>query len=220
MLRLWPLAFILFPALELYVLILVGSEIGALATIGLVFLSMMAGLALLKARGAHLLARFQEGAAQGRIPPNPVFDTLCLMAAGWLFIFPGFVSDAIALALLLPVTRQGLVYLLKRFMASHGFAGTVHTQTAYRDSEGNVTWTCTTVNDPPPQSGRLSGGYAGEGRRNPGQVIIDCDVEETSPEDASEGSSVESSAGDAASGSGGPDTDSSGRTSGNPAPRG
>lgn len=198
--RYWPLLIILFPALELYVLIQVGSEVGALATIGLVILAMMAGLSLLRMRGAHILARFQEGAAEGRIPPNPVFDTLCLMAAGWLFIFPGFVSDVLALALLFPVSRQGLVFLLKRFMLTRGFGGTVHTQTAYRDQDGNVTWTSTVLHDPPAsgtsagrQTGRLAGGTAENGRagyagraghagqgQNPGQVIIDCDVDDVS----------------------------------------
>jgi UPF0716 protein FxsA len=167
-LRYGTFLFFLFPALELWVLIRVGGRIGALATVGLVVLSTMAGLSLLRLRGARILARFQEGAAQGRIPPNPVFDTLCLMAAGWLFVFPGFVSDLIALALLFPVTRQALVALLRRLMLARGFQAAVHTQEARHDGEGHVTWTCATVRDP-------SGGDA-RGR----QVVIDCEARDVS----------------------------------------
>ena len=179
MLRYWPLYLLLFPALELYVLIKVGEQIGALATLGLVVLSTMAGLWLLRLRGAHIMRRFQEGAEQGRIPPNPVFDTLCLMAAGWLFIFPGFVSDVLALILIFPVTRMALVAILRRFMLTRGFQGAVHTQEARFDGDGQVTWTCTTVETPSATGDRISesGRDHGNGGSGPhsSQVIIDCE---------------------------------------------
>ncbi len=167
MFRSWPLLLILFPVLELYVLITVGGRIGALNTIALVILSTMAGLALLRLRGARILSRFQEEAARGCVPSSPLMDTLGLMAAGWLFLFPGFVSDILALLLLIPATRHGLASLLRRRMESGLFRGTVHTHYARRDENGNVTWTCSTTSESLDRQEIAS-------RNN---VIIDCEPE-------------------------------------------
>ena len=49
-----------------------------------------------------------------------MFDGLCLLIAGVLFIIPGFVSDAIGLALVLPPVRTLLRALIWRHLATHG----------------------------------------------------------------------------------------------------
>lgn len=160
-----PWLLLLFPALELWVLIQVGKSIGALATVALVVLSTMAGLALLRLRGFHVARSMQAELASGRIPSNPIADTFCLMAAGCLFLFPGFVSDALAILLLIPFVRHALVILFVSRMKAQGFqAQTMHFESR-TDGSGTV-WNCSTFdgNDPPP-------------RREPhaNAVIIDCE---------------------------------------------
>ncbi len=180
MLRFLPWCFLLFPALELWVLIRVGSRIGALNTIGLVFLSAVAGLFLLRLRGARIASRFQAELSAGRIPAAPILDTVGLVAAGWLFIFPGFVSDVIALLLLVPLTRQLLAALFLSRLKASGFAQSVRMQTMYTDSDGRMRWSGTTNNAQESEPGTFDVDPVQEKPRR--QVIIDC-----APEDPKDG---------------------------------
>lgn len=166
--------FPLFLALELYVLVLVAAELGVLATIGLMLLSMAAGLFLLRLHGASLIMKLQQNIMQDAVPDSPFFDGLCLMAAGWLFLFPGFVSDFIALLLLLPFVRRAMLALLAGRVGKNKFSQTgretVYTRTGYMDETGRMVWKeSTTVSDR---------GQKTDQERSPDTVIIDCDAED------------------------------------------
>ena len=174
--RFLPWFILLFPAFELWLLIQVGKEIGALATIGLLVCSTMAGLFLLRMRGLQIARNMQAELAAGRIPGNPIIDTFCLMAAGWLFIFPGFASDAIAVLLLIPAVRRLLLSLFVSRMRAQGFQGfqgrAMHFESTDNGEGGS--WTCTTF------------GASGMGPSSPGDprgnaVIIDCEPEVIAP---------------------------------------
>lgn len=80
--------------LELLVLIEVGSAIGGFNTLMALFVSTFVGVSLIKSRFKALVAQLQSG----------VFDVqmLFLPLSGFLFLFPGFISDIIALLLLIP----------------------------------------------------------------------------------------------------------------------
>ena len=161
----------LFFALELYVLVLVAAHAGVLATIALVLLSTAAGMFLLRLYGVSLAMKLQQSMAQGALPGSPLFDGLCLMASGWLFLLPGFVSDFIALLLLLPFVRRGMLALLAGYMKGKGATGhTVHTQTGYMDENGRMVWKeSTTVAEDAQEL---------EQKRANSAVIIDCDVQD------------------------------------------
>ena len=125
--RFIPWLILLFPALELWVLIKVGKEVGALATVALVILAMFVGLWLLRLRSARIAKNMQMELASGHIPSTPIVDTFCLMIAGWLFVFPGFVSDILAVLLLIPFVRKALFALLAAKLKTYGFqAQTMH----------------------------------------------------------------------------------------------
>lgn len=100
LLLLWPLA-------ELVVLIVVGDALGALPTLALLALSFAVGLALLRGRGLARLA-----AAMAERPSRAAFGRatggFADIAAGILFLVPGFLSDIAALALLLPPVQRWL----------------------------------------------------------------------------------------------------------------
>ena len=101
--------FLLFlPFLELWLLIRIGSEIGALTTIALLILAGMAGSALLRWQGVYTLWKVQERLQRGDVAADAVFDGLLLAVAGVFLFIPGFITDGLALLLLLPPLRRWL----------------------------------------------------------------------------------------------------------------
>lgn len=170
--RFLPWLLLLFPALELWVLIQVGKEIGALATVGLIICSIFIGLWLLRLRGLHIARTMQAELAAGKMPSGQIIDTFCLMVAGCLFIFPGFVSDALAVLLIIPGFRHILLSFAAAKLRARGFQSqTVHFQSSSGE-ESPVTWTRTTyVGSAPSFHGK------GEPERRGNAVVIDCEPE-------------------------------------------
>lgn len=108
----FPMLFVLFigmPILEIFVLIQVGSSIGALATIGIVILTAVLGTWLLRAQGLSTLNRARSRLADGEIPAFQLMEGLALGVGGALLLTPGFITDALGLACLFPPTRRLLV---------------------------------------------------------------------------------------------------------------
>ena len=103
------------PLVELYVLIEVGSEIGAIFTIALsVFTAVLGGL-LVRWQGLSVLYRVREVAAREGMPAVEMLEGVVLLAIGVLLLLPGFITDAVGFALLItPVRRWLIVYWLKR----------------------------------------------------------------------------------------------------------
>jgi UPF0716 protein FxsA len=102
------------PVLEIAIFIQVGEWIGLFPTILLFLGAGVVGTWLLRAEGISLLMRAQSQMREGIAPVREGFDALCLVAGGVLLILPGFLSDILALALFLPVTRSALRRLLVR----------------------------------------------------------------------------------------------------------
>ncbi len=94
------------PLFEVILMILVGQEIGALGVIGLLLLSLVAGIALLRWQGMESLRRVQGALQRGEVPLREIRDGFALVLAGVLFIVPGFLSDIAAILLLLPPVRR------------------------------------------------------------------------------------------------------------------
>jgi UPF0716 protein FxsA len=100
------LALIALPLLELALLIKTGQAIGFWATLGLVVGAGILGAAILSRQSLGVLRRTQEAIAQGRPPVAPVLDGAFLLFAAALLITPGFLSDVLALLLLVPPIRH------------------------------------------------------------------------------------------------------------------
>ncbi len=113
-----PLLFLLLPIAELIVLIEVGSEIGALAVIGLLAAGVFAGLAVLRGRGMASLMGARSRLASSDQPGLEVVDSMLLTLGGLLLVIPGFITDAFSLVFLLPWTRRALA---QRMLRSGGF---------------------------------------------------------------------------------------------------
>jgi UPF0716 protein FxsA len=97
------------PLLELYVLIEVGSEIGALPTVLISILTAVLGAGLVRMQGLSVLFRVQQSLARGEVPALEMFEGALLLVAGILLLFPGFITDAIGFLLLVPPLRRWLV---------------------------------------------------------------------------------------------------------------
>ncbi|MEX0942583.1 MAG: FxsA family protein [Pseudomonadales bacterium] len=104
--RLGLLLFIAIPILEMIILIEVGGIIGALPTVGLVVLTATIGIWLLRLEGLATLARVQAKLNRGEIPETELLEGIMLLVGGALLLTPGFVTDAIGLACILPGLRR------------------------------------------------------------------------------------------------------------------
>lgn len=116
MLGLLFLLFLLVPIAELYVIIQVAGAVGVLNTLGLLILSGVVGAWLAKREGLGLLRRIQSQLEQGVLPAKEVVDGALILFAGALMLAPGFLTDMLAMLLLIPPTRavvRGV--LLRRF---------------------------------------------------------------------------------------------------------
>lgn len=106
------LLFMLIPFFEMWILIEVGGWIGALPTIGLVVLTAMIGLSLLKQQGLSTLLRARRKMDEGAIPASELVSGVMIAVGGALLLTPGFVTDALGFALLIPQTRKWLLFKL------------------------------------------------------------------------------------------------------------
>ncbi len=106
------LIFMLVPIVEMWILIEVGGWIGALPTIALVVLTATLGLSLLKRQGLSTLTRARRKMDEGSIPASELVSGVMIAVGGALLLTPGFVTDAIGFALLIPQTRQWLLLKL------------------------------------------------------------------------------------------------------------
>ena len=104
--------FMLVPIVEMWILIEVGGWIGALPTISLVVLTATLGLSLLKRQGLSILMSARRKMDEGSIPASELVSGVMIAVGGALLLTPGFVTDAIGFALLIPQTRQWLLFKL------------------------------------------------------------------------------------------------------------
>lgn len=106
------LALIAVPLIEVALFIQIGGLIGLLPTLATIILTAVIGAALLKRQGLKAVAEAQAAADRGEAPIRPVFDVFCLFFAGALLLTPGFLTDAIGFALLVPAVRAMIGYRL------------------------------------------------------------------------------------------------------------
>lgn len=110
------LLFVGIPLLELYLLIQVGAEIGALPTIGLTILTAIVGGFLVRLQGFAVLMRVRDALDRGEVPALEMLDGALLLAAGLVLLLPGFFTDASGFLLLVPALRRLLIARLVRFV--------------------------------------------------------------------------------------------------------
>ncbi len=114
------LLFLVVPLAEIYVLLEVGSLIGALPTVGAVVLTAVIGAALVRVQGFSTLAQIRESLDRGEVPAVALVEGAFLLVAGALLLTPGFITDAVGFACLCPPLRRFLIteYLLEKLIVA------------------------------------------------------------------------------------------------------
>jgi len=93
------------PVIEIYLFIQVGGWIGVWPTIAIVILTAFIGTSMLRQQGLATLARAQAEINQDRLPVREIFNGFCVLVGGVMLLTPGFLTDALGFALLIPPLR-------------------------------------------------------------------------------------------------------------------
>jgi len=102
---LFPL-FVVVTLLEIYVLVSVGDAIGGFSTVLLVILTALVGSSLLKHQGWSTMAKAQQSIAEGKTPAFEMMEGVVILVSGVMLLTPGFLTDAVGLLGLIPLSRR------------------------------------------------------------------------------------------------------------------
>ena len=98
--------FIGIPAVEIFLMIKIGGKIGALNTIGLIFLTAIVGLFFARIQGIETIKSGVINLYQNKAPIYELISGASIAFAALLLIIPGFLTDLIGFLLLIPLTRR------------------------------------------------------------------------------------------------------------------
>ncbi|MGP2490457.1 FxsA family protein [Mesorhizobium sp. PUT5] len=121
-----PLLLLALPLAEIAGFVVVGRQIGALATVGLVVASSIGGAMLLRHQGFGVMQKVRREIDAGHDPSRQLAHGAMIVIAALLLIVPGFITDIAALLLLLPPVRNlawGFVKTRVTVMTDFGAAG-------------------------------------------------------------------------------------------------
>ena len=107
---------ILVPVIEIYLLIKIGSEIGAITTILLIFITAIVGVYYAKYEGLNTLRSGFNQLKQNETPTYEMLSGAAIAFAALLLIIPGFATDLLGFLFIFPLTRK-LIFnnLFKKF---------------------------------------------------------------------------------------------------------
>ena len=100
------LAIILVPVIEIYLLIKIGSQIGAITTILLIFITAIIGVYYAKYEGLNTLKSGFSQLSKNETPAYEVISGAAIAFAALLLIIPGFATDLVGFFLIFPLTRK------------------------------------------------------------------------------------------------------------------
>ncbi len=133
------LIFVVTPIVELVVIVQVAGSTGVMNTIGLLVLVSLVGAWLVRREGLGILRRAQAELAEGRMPGRELVDGLLVLLAGALMLTPGFVTDTVGLALLLPPVRAVLRMVATRRLSRSVDTGRTRWTFGMRSGDGGFT---------------------------------------------------------------------------------
>ena len=111
------LSIILVPIIEIYLLIKIGSQIGAMTTILLIFTTAIVGIYYAKYEGLNTLKSGFAQITKNETPTYEVISGAAIAFAALLLIIPGFLTDVIGFLLIFPISRKIFLSLFaKKFV--------------------------------------------------------------------------------------------------------
>ena len=108
------LIFILIPAVEIYLLIKIGGQIGAVITILLIFITAILGIYYAKYEGLNTLRNGFSQLSKNESPTYEVISGAAIAFAAILLIIPGFLTDFFGFLLIFPKSRKIIFQLFTR----------------------------------------------------------------------------------------------------------
>ena len=106
------LAIILVPVIEIYLFIKIGSQIGALTTITLIFVTAILGIVYARYEGLNTLKSAFVQLIRNEIPAYEIISGAAITFAALLLITPGFATDIIGFLLIFPLSRKFILKIL------------------------------------------------------------------------------------------------------------
>ena len=143
--RFLMLFFIAVPLAEMLLLFEVSERIGGFETLGLVVLTAVIGVQILKRQGLATLLRANQRLESGELPAQEIVEGMMLAGAGALLLTPGFITDSIGFVFLTgplrrPIARHFINTGVVKAMSGGGSGFTVYSSRAggYKTRDGNV----------------------------------------------------------------------------------
>ena len=106
------IAIILVPIIEIYLFIKIGSQIGALTTITLIFATAILGIIYARYEGLNTFKSAFEQLIKNEIPTYEIISGAAITFAALLLIIPGFATDIIGFLLIFPLSRKFILKIL------------------------------------------------------------------------------------------------------------
>jgi UPF0716 protein FxsA len=97
------------PLVELYFLIKVGSQIGALSTLFLTIFTAVLGGWMVRRQGLATLTRVRDAMNRGEMPAFDMMEGAVLLICGFMLLLPGFITDIVGFIFLIPWVRRWLL---------------------------------------------------------------------------------------------------------------
>ena len=112
---------ILIPIVEIYIFIKIGSQIGALTTITLIFVTAILGIVYARYEGLNTLKSAVVQLIKNEIPAYEIVSGAAITFAALLLIIPGFATDIIGFLLIFPLSRKFILKILSsKFQVKKG----------------------------------------------------------------------------------------------------
>ena len=106
------IAIILVPVIEIYLFIKIGSQIGALTTITLIFVTAILGIIYARYEGLNTLKSAFVQLIKNEIPVYEIISGAAITFAALLLIIPGFATDVIGFLIIFPFSRKFILKIL------------------------------------------------------------------------------------------------------------
>ena len=108
------LSIILIPVIEIYLLIKIGSQIGAISTIILIFITAFVGIYYAKYEGLNTLKSGFLQLSKNETPTYEIISGAAIAFAALLLIIPGFATDVLGFLIIFPISRKFILSMFTK----------------------------------------------------------------------------------------------------------
>ena len=108
------LSIILIPVIEIYLLIKIGSQIGAISTIMLIFITAFIGIYYAKYEGLNTIKSGLIQLSKNETPAYEIISGAAIAFAALLLIIPGFATDVLGFLIIFPISRKFILSMFTK----------------------------------------------------------------------------------------------------------